>query len=118
MWFEVEAVLFDIDGTLVDSKAAVERTWRAWAEKYRIDRGRAGRRQSPGRASIRRLDYPAGVKSGLAEGAAGCGAAAADFASDVNPGFVGGVGELDDVLFGQAVAAGHDDPERVAEQRA
>ena len=36
MWFEVEAVLFDIDGTLVDSTAAVERTWTRWAEKYRI----------------------------------------------------------------------------------
>lgn len=37
MWFEVEAVLFDIDGTLVDSTAVVERTWRTWAETYRID---------------------------------------------------------------------------------
>jgi mannitol-1-/sugar-/sorbitol-6-phosphatase len=36
MWFEVEALLFDIDGTLVDSTAAVERTWRTWARKYPI----------------------------------------------------------------------------------
>jgi mannitol-1-/sugar-/sorbitol-6-phosphatase len=36
MWFEVEAVLFDIDGTLVDSTAAVERAWRTWAERYCI----------------------------------------------------------------------------------
>jgi mannitol-1-/sugar-/sorbitol-6-phosphatase len=36
MWFEVEAVLFDIDGTLVDSTAVVERTWRMWAERYCI----------------------------------------------------------------------------------
>jgi mannitol-1-/sugar-/sorbitol-6-phosphatase len=36
MWFEVEAVLFDIDGTLVDSTAAVERTWRTWSERYCI----------------------------------------------------------------------------------
>jgi mannitol-1-/sugar-/sorbitol-6-phosphatase len=28
---EVDAVLFDIDGTLVDSTPAVERTWRTWA---------------------------------------------------------------------------------------
>ena len=31
MQFEVDAILFDIDGTLVDSTAAVERTWRSWA---------------------------------------------------------------------------------------
>ena len=36
MWFEVEAILFDIDGTLVDSTATVERTWTTWAEKYRV----------------------------------------------------------------------------------
>jgi sugar-phosphatase len=29
---DVDAILFDIDGTLVDSTPAVERTWRAWAE--------------------------------------------------------------------------------------
>ncbi|KAB7745418.1 HAD-IA family hydrolase [Nostocoides sp. F2B08] len=31
MIFEVDAILFDIDGTLVDSTGTVERTWRAWA---------------------------------------------------------------------------------------
>ncbi|MEA5155115.1 HAD family hydrolase [Raineyella sp.] len=31
MLFPVEAILFDIDGTLVDSTAAVTRTWRTWA---------------------------------------------------------------------------------------
>lgn len=31
------AVLFDADGTLVDSTAAVERTWRAWADVYGVD---------------------------------------------------------------------------------
>jgi sugar-phosphatase len=30
---EVEAILFDIDGTLVDSTAAVERAWRSWAAR-------------------------------------------------------------------------------------
>jgi sugar-phosphatase len=34
---EVAAVLFDMDGTLVDSHAAVERAWRAWAQQYRVD---------------------------------------------------------------------------------
>jgi len=35
--FDVSAILFDIDGTLVDSTAAVERAWRATAHRYRID---------------------------------------------------------------------------------
>jgi sugar-phosphatase len=30
-------VLFDMDGTLVDSDAAVERSWRAWAREYGVD---------------------------------------------------------------------------------
>jgi sugar-phosphatase len=33
----VSAVLLDMDGTLVDSDAAVERAWRAWAEEYDLD---------------------------------------------------------------------------------
>ena len=35
--FMVEAILFDIDGTLVDSTPAVERTWRAWARSRGFD---------------------------------------------------------------------------------
>jgi mannitol-1-/sugar-/sorbitol-6-phosphatase len=35
--FRCEAVLFDMDGTLVDSSHCVERTWRLWAEKHRLD---------------------------------------------------------------------------------
>jgi mannitol-1-/sugar-/sorbitol-6-phosphatase len=31
------AVLFDMDGTLVDSDAAVERSWRAWAHENGVD---------------------------------------------------------------------------------
>lgn len=33
----VSAVLFDMDGTLVDSDAAVERSWRAWAGEQGFD---------------------------------------------------------------------------------
>ena len=33
----IEAVLFDMDGTLVDSDAAVERAWRVWAAEYGAD---------------------------------------------------------------------------------
>jgi sugar-phosphatase len=31
------AVLFDMDGTLVDSRACVERTWRAWCARHGLD---------------------------------------------------------------------------------
>jgi HAD superfamily hydrolase (TIGR01509 family) len=37
---DVQAVLLDMDGTLVDSDAAVERAWRTWAIEYRMDLGR------------------------------------------------------------------------------
>ncbi|MFP3712284.1 HAD-IA family hydrolase [Puerhibacterium sp. TATVAM-FAB25] len=37
MRFEVEAVLFDIDGTLVDSTPAVERIWETWADRHGLD---------------------------------------------------------------------------------
>ncbi|MEU3016618.1 HAD family hydrolase [Nocardiopsis sp. NPDC007018] len=37
MRISVDAVLFDIDGTLVDSTGAVERTWRLWGEAHGID---------------------------------------------------------------------------------
>ncbi|MBB4761146.1 HAD-IA family hydrolase [Amorphoplanes digitatis] len=33
----IAAVLFDMDGTLVDSDAAVERAWRAWAAEFDAD---------------------------------------------------------------------------------
>src|SRR6478672_10385768 len=36
----VQAVLLDMDGTLVDSDAAVERSWRTWAAEYPVDPGR------------------------------------------------------------------------------
>lgn len=37
MDLKVAAMLFDIDGTLVDSTAAVERTWRIWAKRHGLD---------------------------------------------------------------------------------
>jgi sugar-phosphatase len=39
MRFTVDAILFDIDGTLVDSTAAVVRTWSTWAATNGIDAG-------------------------------------------------------------------------------
>lgn len=35
--FDVAAILFDIDGTLVDSTAVVERSWRAWSVDHGLD---------------------------------------------------------------------------------
>lgn len=37
MTFSVDAVLFDIDGTLVDSTPAVNRSWSAWAGDHGLD---------------------------------------------------------------------------------
>jgi sugar-phosphatase len=34
---DIHAVLFDMDGTLVDSDAAVERAWTTWAGEYGVD---------------------------------------------------------------------------------
>jgi len=54
---QVQAVLLDMDGTLVDSDAAVERSWRTWAAEYPVDPGR-GPLIAPGLpalANVRRL---------------------------------------------------------------
>ena len=32
-----KAVLFDLDGTLVDSGKCIEELWREWAEKHHLD---------------------------------------------------------------------------------
>ena len=53
----VQAVLLDMDGTLVDSDAAVERSWRAWAAEYPVDPGRGPliAHGLPALANVRRL---------------------------------------------------------------
>ncbi len=54
----VDAVLFDMDGTLVDSDAAVERGWLAWAAEYGVDEPTARRgviHGSPSDHTVRRL---------------------------------------------------------------
>ena len=40
MRLEFDAVLFDLDGTLIDSTAAVRRAWRRWAEEEGVDPAR------------------------------------------------------------------------------
>ena len=37
MQFHCAAILFDLDGVLVDSAECVERTWRAWAAQHALD---------------------------------------------------------------------------------
>jgi hypothetical protein len=63
------------------------------------------------------LHGPAGRESGASEGGVGRVAAAADLAPEVDPRFGSCLAEADDPPGGEAVAAGNDDPERVAEQR-
>lgn len=53
----IGAVLFDMDGTLVDSDAAVERAWERWAAEYGVDprTALAIAHGSPADRTIRRL---------------------------------------------------------------
>ncbi len=53
----IEAVLFDMDGTLVDSDAAVERAWTTWAEEFGVDpiATIAGAHGSPADNTVRRM---------------------------------------------------------------
>ena len=37
MRFRCKAILFDLDGVLVDSAERVERTWREWAARHSLD---------------------------------------------------------------------------------
>lgn len=57
---EIEAVLFDMDGTLVDSDKAVERAWLTWAQEYGVDGPTAYRlaHGAPSEYAVRRL-FPA-----------------------------------------------------------
>jgi mannitol-1-/sugar-/sorbitol-6-phosphatase len=53
----IAAVLFDMDGTLVDSDRAVERSWLSWADEYGVD-GPAAHRMAhgaPSATTVRKL---------------------------------------------------------------
>jgi mannitol-1-/sugar-/sorbitol-6-phosphatase len=54
---DIRAVLFDMDGTLVDSDAVVDRTWTLWASEYGIPAAEvlAVAHGSPAEATIGRL---------------------------------------------------------------
>jgi mannitol-1-/sugar-/sorbitol-6-phosphatase len=61
------AVLFDLDSTLVDSSAAVDRSWRRWAAEYDLTLADLGEHTGlPSRATVARLLAPADVDIGAA----------------------------------------------------
>lgn len=54
---DITAVLFDMDGTLVDSDAAVERAWLTWAGEYGVNGPEAVRlaHGSPSEPTVRKM---------------------------------------------------------------
>jgi sugar-phosphatase len=61
------AVLFDLDSTLVDSSAAIDRAWRRWAADYHLTVADLGEHAGqPSRATVARLLAPADVEAGAA----------------------------------------------------
>ncbi len=69
--FEVDAVLFDFDGVLVDSREATDRLWRAWAARHGLD-GDAIMAVAHGRRSVELVEsfaphLDAAVEAGAVE---------------------------------------------------
>ncbi|SDF78662.1 sugar-phosphatase [Lentzea fradiae] len=59
MRLEFDAVLFDLDGTLIDSTAAVRRAWRRWAEEEGVEPERlAGTEGKPAKDIVAALLPP------------------------------------------------------------
>lgn len=61
---EFDAILFDLDGTLVDSTAAVHRSWDRLAREYCFDRGSI-RHGMPAAASLAGILEPARIRAAL-----------------------------------------------------
>ncbi|TDV54236.1 HAD-IA family hydrolase [Actinophytocola oryzae] len=67
MTAEFQAVLFDMDGTLIDSTTAVRRAWRRWADEEGIEVARlAGTSGRPARRIVTDLVPPERVEQSLA----------------------------------------------------
>ena len=60
--FRCRALLFDIDGTLVDSLPAVDRAWTEWARRHEMDPNEVSRANS--RPAFYRFDQTAEARSG------------------------------------------------------
>lgn len=58
--FTVQAVLFDMDGTLIDSTPAVERSWRTWAARWSVHFATPPAQQGRPARDIVREHVPAG----------------------------------------------------------
>ncbi|WP_433160146.1 HAD-IA family hydrolase [Kribbella sp. CA-247076] len=67
---DIRAVLFDMDGTLVDSDAAVERAWTVWSAEYGVPAADvlAIAHGSPAESTVDRIcpDLPAGERAAAA----------------------------------------------------
>ncbi|MDD0857497.1 hypothetical protein NHF46_06430 [Arthrobacter alpinus] len=50
--FRVDAVLFDLDGTLIDSTPATERAWRLWGEQMGLENFSYGAHGIPAQALV------------------------------------------------------------------
>ncbi len=57
--FTVNAILFDLDGTLIDSTPATERAWRTWGERMGLENFSYGTHGVPAQALVQQTIEPA-----------------------------------------------------------
>lgn len=57
--FTVDALLFDLDGTLIDSSPATERAWRTWGQRMGLENFSYGAHGVPAQALVQQVVEPA-----------------------------------------------------------